>query len=158
MGRWTRQTDVIFRTVTASLINVYAFQLDLLLLSPNWSYWRDGGNSYTNKNWEQIPGAQLKPISKPFLNLRSGVIFPTRKKKHSQHTKKLGSLGAMIMKISQSDRVEDHIQIMCESLKIMHWSKPKPQKFLSTVHLKLFFSYLNPIPEFVKPRPKYDEH
>ena len=49
---------------------------------------------------------------------------------HNQHTQKLGSLNALIRKISQTSRVEDHIQIMCESLKIMHWSKPKPQKFL----------------------------
>ena len=63
----------------------------------------------------------------------------------------------MIMKISQSDRVEDHIQIMCESLEIMHFSKPKADKFLSASHLRLFLAHLNPIPKFVKPSQKYDE-
>ena len=123
----------------------------LKLLKRRWKFIHK--QELRTNSWSTVK-ADIEALPKP----KKWSNLSNAQKKHSQHTEKLGSLGAMIMKISQSDRVEDHIQIMCESLKIMHWSKPKPQKFLSTVHLKLFFSYLNPIPEFVKPRPKYDEH
>ena len=53
-------------------------------------------------------------------------------KSHSQNTQKLGSLCALIRKISQSDMVEDHMKLTCESLAKLHKSKPRyAQQYLS---------------------------
>ena len=77
---------------------------------------------------------------------------------HSQHRQKLSGLNALITKISQSKKVEDHIEVTCESLKLMHHSKPQDQKFLSAAHLSLFLEYLSPLPRFEQPRQIYNEH
>ena len=44
------------------------------------------------------------------------VDLSNEQKKFHQHGQKLGILCELIQKISQSDMVEDHIKLMCESL------------------------------------------
>ena len=70
----------------------------------------------------------------------------------------MASLSALISKISNSEEVEDHIQIMSESLEKKHLGKQKPNQFLSTAHLKQFSNYLTPISQFSTPLPKHNEH
>ena len=74
---------------------------------------------------------------------------------HSQHIQKLAGLSALIIKISGSNKVEDHIEVTCESLHSIHKGKPRNEQFLSTAHLHIFFEYLCPLPKFRKPQQKY---
>ena len=105
-----------------------------------------------HNSWKTIKNdIEALPDSKNWLNLSNA------QKIHSQHSQKLQSLSALIRKISQSETVEDHIEIICESLQNMHSSKPKAEKFLSANHLKLFSKNLNPIPKFIKPSQKSNE-
>ena len=70
----------------------------------------------------------------------------------------MAGLSALISKISNSEEVDDHIQIMCECLERKHLRKPKPKQFLSTAHLKQFSNYLTPISKFSQPLAKHSEH
>ena len=77
---------------------------------------------------------------------------------HSQHIKKIAGLNALIVKISGCNDVEDHIELVCESLQSIHKGKPKDEQFLSIAHLQLFIEYLNALPKFTKPLLKYKKH
>ena len=124
--------------------------VQLKLLTRRWKFMHK--KEFKQSSWKTLKD-DIKALPKP----KNWLDLSNAQKIHSQHTQKLGSLSALIRKISQSERVEDHIEIMCESLQRMHSSKPKAENFLSAAHLKLFFEYLIPIPKFVKPSPKYDE-
>ena len=60
-------------------------------------------------------------------------------------------------KISQSEKVEEHIELICDCLKGIHKKKPNPQWFLSGAHLKLFYKHLRPLNKFVKLLPMYKD-
>ena len=63
----------------------------------------------------------------------------------------------LIRKISKSETVDDHIEIVAESLNSIHKGKPKAEQFLSAAHLSLFYKYLTPVPKFEKLLPMYQE-
>ena len=63
------------------------------------------------------------------------VDLTNEQKNFHQHGQKLGSLCELIRKISQSDMVEDHIKLMCESLAKINATNPNAEQFLSGSHI-----------------------
>lgn len=86
------------------------------------------------------------------------VDLTKEQKSFHQHGQKLGSLCELIRKISQSEMVEDHIKLMCESLAKIQMTNPNAEQFLSGSHIPVLFEYLKPLPKFVKLVPRYQSH
>ena len=110
------------------------------------------------KSFEVVSWGTIKQSIEDLPRPKNWHNVSSVQKLHSQHLKKLDVLNQLIRKISGTNDIEDHIEVICESLEGIHKDKPKHQQFLSGAHLHFFFEHLIQLPKFKKPLLKFKTH